>query len=72
MDANLSIQELRGKIKNDILQSGLPSGVCLYLVKDIAQELEGLFNQHCAVASWELKKEAEQKEAERKQGENNE
>ena len=66
MDANLLIKAFKEKIKKDVEQSGLPSGVCMYVIKDVAQELENVYNQHCAVASWELKKEAEQKEAKKK------
>ncbi len=72
MDANLLIKTFKEKIKKDVEQSGLPSGVCMYIIKDVAQELEGLYNQHCAVASFKVMQEAEKKEAERKQGENSE
>lgn len=50
MDANLMIMELEKKMKGTIESSGLPSGVCLCVVRDIARELEEIYREHCRSA----------------------
>lgn len=56
-DANLLMREFRNRLVKDIESSGLPSGVCLYVVKDVAQELSGIYSQNCQTAA---KKEADE------------
>lgn len=50
MDANLMIRDFRKKMKGVIEGSGLPSGVCLYVVKDVVRELEEIYGEYCQSA----------------------
>lgn len=62
MDANLMILELKKNMKDVIEGSGLPSGVCLYVVKDVVRELEEIYGEHCQSAG------LKEKEGEKKDG----
>lgn len=51
MDANLMILDLKKKLKEVLENSGLPSGVCMYVTKDVVRELEDIYEQNCRSAA---------------------